>query len=202
MQGVRALCDENGLLMICDEIQCGMGRTGKMFAFEWSGITPDIVAAAKGIGGGFPFGACLATAEAASGMTPGSHGTTYGGNPLAMAVGNAVLDELLKPGFLDHVIDIAAYLKAALDDFASRHHNVVEAVRGRGLMLGVKLRGLDPRETVAAALANGLLVAPAGDNVIRLLPPLIIERPQVDEAMVLLEKTLASLTQDVENDAG
>ncbi|WP_150004500.1 aspartate aminotransferase family protein [Iodidimonas muriae] len=202
MQGVRALCDEHGLLMICDEIQCGMGRTGKMFAFEWSGITPDIVAAAKGIGGGFPFGACLATAEAASGMTPGSHGTTYGGNPLAMAVGNAVLDELLKPGFLDHVIDIAAYLKAALDDFASRHHNVVEAVRGRGLMLGVKLRGLDPRETVAAALANGLLVAPAGDNVIRLLPPLIIERPQVDEAMVLLEKTLASLTQDVENDAG
>lgn len=193
MQGLRALCDKHDMLLVLDEIQCGMGRTGKMFAYEWSGITPDIVALAKGIGGGFPFGACLATERAASGMTPGSHGTTYGGNPLAMAVGNAVLDELLKPGFLDHVNEIAAYLKERLDDFAQRNHNLVETVRGKGLMIGVKLRGVESRPAVAAALANGLLVAPAGDNVVRLLPPLIVERAHVDEALELLEKTLLGL---------
>ncbi|GER02711.1 acetylornithine aminotransferase [Iodidimonas nitroreducens] len=202
LQGLRALCDQHDLLLICDEIQCGMGRTGKLFAFEWAGITPDIVAAAKGIGGGFPFGACLATEKAASGMTPGSHGTTYGGNPLAMAVGNAVLDLLLAPGFLDHVNEIGTYLKEQLDHFAAQNHNSVELVRGRGLMLGLKLRGLDPRETVATALANGLLVAPAGDNVIRLLPPLIIEKAQVDEAIGLLETTLSAMIGDRAQKAG
>lgn len=202
MQGLRALCDKHDMLLVLDEIQCGMGRTGKMFAFEWSGITPDIVALAKGIGGGFPFGACLATERAASGMTPGSHGTTYGGNPLAMAVGNAVLDELLKPGFLDHVAEMAAYLKERLDDFAARHHNLVEDVRGKGLMMGIKLRGLDPRQTVAAALKNGLLLAPAGDNVIRILPPLIVEKAHVDEAMGILETTLTGLAKEADAAVG
>ncbi|GAB4574083.1 MAG: aspartate aminotransferase family protein [Rhodothalassiaceae bacterium] len=193
MRGLRALADRHGLLLILDEIQCGMGRTGKLFAYEWSGIMPDIVAVAKGIGGGFPLGACLATEDAASGMTPGSHGTTYGGNPLATAVGNAVLDEILKPGFLDHVVAIGDYLKAALLDLAKRHHNRVEDVRGRGLMLGLKLRGIDPRDAVAKALSEGLLIAPAGDNVVRLLPPLIIDRPEVDEAVGLLDRTLGQL---------
>lgn len=202
MQGLRALCDKHDLLLVLDEIQTGMGRTGKMFAFEWSGITPDVVALAKGIGGGFPFGACLATERAASGMTPGSHGTTYGGNPLAMAVGNAVLDELLKPGFLEHVNEVAAYLHERLNDFAERHHNIVEAVRGKGLMVGVKLRGVDSREAVAAALKNGLLIAPAGENVIRVLPPLIVERSHVDEALILLEKTLYELSPIEQENTG
>lgn len=202
MQGLRALCDKHDLLLVLDEIQTGMGRTGRMFAFEWSGITPDIVALAKGIGGGFPFGACLATERAASGMTPGSHGTTYGGNPLAMAVGNAVLDELLKPGFLDHVNAVSAYLHDRLHDFAAHHRDVVESVRGKGLMVGVKLRGIDPRQTVAAALDNGLLLAPAGDNVVRILPPLIVERTHVDEALDLFGKTLRELSANEVKNTG
>lgn len=201
MQGLRALCDQHGLLLVLDEIQCGMGRTGKLFAFEWSGITPDIVALAKGIGGGFPLGACLATEDAASGMTPGSHGTTYGGNPLATAVGNAVLDEILKPGFLDHVIEIGDYLAEKLAELARRYHNMVETVRGRGLMLGIKLRGVDPRDAVATALSKGLLLAPAGDNVVRLLPPLVIERQQVDEAVELLGETLDMLAAQMDSKA-
>ncbi|MFQ5348569.1 MAG: aspartate aminotransferase family protein, partial [Rhodothalassiaceae bacterium] len=196
LRGLRALCDEHGLLLLLDEIQCGMGRTGRLFAHEWAGIRPDIVAVAKGIGGGFPLGACLATEEAASGMTPGSHGTTYGGNPLATAIGNAVLDVVLAPGFLDDVVRIAGYLEQRLADFAARHHNRVEAVRGRGLMRGVKLRGMEARKAVGEILARGLLVAPAGDNVVRLLPPLVITEHHVDEAIDILDTCFRSLGQE------
>ncbi len=195
LRGLRALCDAHGLLLLLDEIQCGMGRTGKLFAHEWAGIRPDIVAVAKGIGGGFPLGACLATEEAASGMTPGSHGTTYGGNPLATAIGNAVLDVVLAPGFLDHVVRVADYLESRLQDLAARHHNRVEGARGRGLMRGMKLRGVEAREAVGAILERGLLVAPAGDNVIRLLPPLVIEERHVDEAVDILDAYFRSLSE-------
>jgi len=188
LRAVRALCDEHGLLLVLDEIQCGMGRTGKLFAHEWAGITPDILASAKGIGGGFPLGACLATEDAATGMTPGSHGTTYGGNPLAMAVGNAVLDELLAPGFLDHVAAMSACLADRLEAFASAHADLVETVRGRGLMMGIKFGQGEARAHVRTALEQGLLTAPAGDNVMRLLPPLIVETAHIDEAIGLLER--------------
>ena len=193
LQGLRALADSHGLLLIFDEIQCGMGRSGKLFAHEWTRVTPDIMAAAKGIGGGFPLGACLATARAAEGMTVGSHGSTYGGNPLAMAVGNAVLDEILKPGFLSGVTKIADYMRAELVALTNRHPAVIDGVRGLGLMLGVRLK-LPPAEIVPAARARGLLVAVAGDNVMRLLPPLIIERAHVDEAIALLDETFAAVT--------
>ncbi|MBK5910251.1 acetylornithine transaminase [Rhodothalassium salexigens] len=193
LRDVRRVCDERGVLLIADEIQCGMGRTGKLFAHEWADIRPDIVAAAKGIGGGFPLGACLATEAVAAAMVPGTHGSTYGGNPLATAVGNAVLDELLKPGFMGHVIAMGEALHQALSGFAERYHNQVEDVRGRGLMWGIKLRdGLVNREVVATALRHGLLTAPAGDNVIRLLPPLILAQPDIDQAM---ERLGAALTE-------
>ncbi len=192
LRAVRELADAHGLLLILDEIQCGMGRTGRLFAYEWAGIRPDILVSAKGIGGGFPLGACLATEAAASGMGPGTHGTTYGGNHLAMAVGNAVLDEILAPGFLERVREIGDVLGAALEDFArARPDRVVEA-RGTGLMRGLKLTdGHDPRAVMRRALENRLLIVPAGDNVIRLLPPLICEREHVAEAMRRLDATLA-----------
>ncbi len=194
LQGVRALCDRHGLLLILDEVQCGMGRTGKLFAHEWAGITPDIMAIAKGIGGGFPLGACLATDEVAQVMTVGTHGSTYGGNPLAMAVGNAVLDEILAPGFLDRVQQMAEALKSALEAFAKRNHNSVATVRGRGLMLGVKLReGLNNRDVIRHLLSEGLMLAPAGDNVLRFLPPLILEEAHIAEAMEILDRGLAKL---------
>lgn len=193
LHGLRALADEHDLLLIFDEIQCGMGRSGKLFAHEWARVAPDIMAVAKGIGGGFPLGACLATARAAEGMTVGSHGSTYGGNPLAMAVGNAVLSEILKPGFLKTVIDIADYMRAQLVALANRHPAVIDSVRGLGLMLGLRLK-LPAAEIVPAARARGLLVAVAGDNVLRLLPPLIIERAHVDEAIALLDETFAAVT--------
>ncbi len=138
MRALRALCDEHGLLLILDEVQCGVGRTGKLFAHEWSGVTPDIMAVAKGIGGGFPLGACLATAEAASGMKAGTHGSTYGGNPLAMAVGNAVLDVVLSDGFLQNVRDVALVFRQGLASLEDRYPDLIEDVRGEGLMLGIK----------------------------------------------------------------
>jgi len=202
LRGVRELCNRHGLLLVLDEIQCGMGRTGKLFAHEWAGITPDVLAAGKGIGGGFPLGACLVTEEAARGMQPGSHGTTYGGNPLAMAVGNAVLDEMLAPGFFAHVAELAAYLQERLAAFAESHGALVETVRGRGLMQGVKIAGCDAREVVRTGLDQGLLTAPAGDNVMRLLPPLILEQAHVDEAVTLLERTADSLARDAASAAG
>ncbi|HEY0282872.1 MAG TPA: aspartate aminotransferase family protein [Rhizomicrobium sp.] len=182
LRGLRALCDEHGLLLIFDEIQTGVGRTGKLFAYEWLGITPDIMPIAKGIGGGYPLGACLATAEAAKGMTAGTHGSTYGGNPLGMAVGNAALDLVLAPDFLPHVEAIGNYLRQQLAGLLAEYPAVFEEVRGQGLLLGLKLRVPVP-EFVAAARKQGLLLVGAGDNVVRLLPPLIIEEAQVREAL-------------------
>ena len=192
LRGLRALCDERGLLLIFDEIQTGIGRTGKLFAYEWLGIAPDIMPIAKGIGGGYPLGACLATAEAAKGMTPGTHGSTYGGNPLGMAVGNAALDLVLAPEFLPHVEAIGNYLCQQLAGLLAEHPTVFEEVRGQGLMLGLKLR-VPNTEFVAAARKQGLLLVGAGDNVVRLLPPLIIEETQVREATAMLSAAAKSL---------
>ena len=188
LRGLRQICDENGLLLFLDEIQSGMGRTGKLFAHEWAGITPDVMAVAKGIGGGFPLGACLATEKAALGMTAGTHGSTYGGNPLATAVGNAVLDKVLEPGFLDHVQRIGGVLQGRLKDLVGQHPSVFKDVRGQGLMLGL-VCGPAVGDVVAKLRANGLLSVPAGDNVVRLLPPLIIGEAEVEEAVGILAKT-------------
>ncbi|MEN5084194.1 aspartate aminotransferase family protein [Bosea sp. TWI1241] len=186
LKHLRALCDEHGLMLIFDEIQTGVGRTGKFFAHEIAGVTPDIMAIAKGIGGGFPMGACLATAEAAAGMTLGTHGTTFGGNPLAMAVGNAVLDVILAPGFLDGVAQTALRLRQSLARLKDEHPQVIEEIRGEGLMLGLKLKTPNT-EFVAQAREAGLLVVGAGDNVVRLLPPLVIGEAEVAEAVSRLD---------------
>jgi acetylornithine/N-succinyldiaminopimelate aminotransferase len=192
LRQIRKLCDERGLLLVFDEIQTGMGRTGKFFAHEWAGVTPDIVAIAKGLGGGFPIGACLATRAASEGMTAGTHGTTFGGNPLAMAVGNAVLDIVLADGFLDRVRQTGLRLKQKLASVVDGHPAIVEEIRGEGLMLGIKCRV--PNAEVAAALrAEGLLLVPAGDNVLRLLPPLIVGDAEVDEAVRRLETGLDAI---------
>ncbi len=192
LRGLRQLCDEHGLLLIFDEVQTGVGRTGKLFAHEWSGVTPDIMAVAKGIGGGFPLGACLATKEAAKGMTAGTHGTTYGGNPLAMAVGNAVLDVVLAQGFLDKVEKTGLSLRQRLAELRDRHPGIIEEVRGEGLMIGLKLKP-NNGEFAAAARAEKLLVIPAGDNVVRLLPPLIIGEAEVSQAIARLDSACAAM---------
>ncbi|RMF75330.1 MAG: aspartate aminotransferase family protein [Alphaproteobacteria bacterium] len=192
LQAVRALCDRHGLLLVFDEIQCGMGRTGRLFAWEWAGVRPDVMALAKGLGGGFPVGACLASAKAASGMTPGAHGSTYGGNPLAMAVGHAVLDVLLAPDFLPRLRETAAYLDQALARLAQEEGDLVVERRGKGLMRGLKLASLiQARQFAEQAVEDGILVAPAADNVIRLLPPLIISHAEIDEGMRRLKAALA-----------
>jgi len=194
LQDLRATCDEFGLLLIMDEIQCGVGRSGKLFAHEWAGVTPDLMAVAKGIGGGFPMGAILSTLAAAQGMTAGTHGTTYGGNPLAMAVGNALLDEVLADGFLDQVDLVARQLWFALLDLQARHPGMIDQVRGAGLMLGVRLNDTVTNGAVVDALrAGGLLTVPAGDNVVRVLPPLIITPDHVAEAIEIFDTTLSSL---------
>jgi len=190
LRGLRKLCDEHGLLLILDEVQTGVARTGKLFAHELAGITPDIMAIAKGIGGGFPMGACLATERAASGMTAGTHGSTFGGNPLAMAVGNAVLDIVLAPGFLEHVVKVANFARQQLAGLVASHPQVFEDVRGEGLMMGLKMR-VPNTEFVAALLKNKMLVIGAGDNVIRLLPPLIITEDDVRAALKILSETAA-----------
>ncbi len=192
LKQLRELCDEHGLMLIFDEIQTGVGRTGKFFAYEHYGVAPDIMSIAKGIGGGFPMGACLATEEAASGMTLGTHGTTFGGNPLAMAVGNAVLDVILAPGFLDHVQKTALRLRQSLAQLRDQHPQVIEEIRGEGLMLGLKLKTLNT-DFVAQARAAGLLVVAAGDNVVRLLPPLIIGESEVAEAVARLDKAAGAV---------
>lgn len=192
LRDLRALCDEHGLLLIMDEVQTGVGRTGRLFAHEWSGVTPDIMSAAKGIGGGFPLGVCLATAEAARGMTAGSHGTTFGGNPLAMAVGNAVLDVVLAEGFLDHVQRMGLLLKQQLASVMDRHPGVITEIRGTALILGLKLDVPNTTFT-AAARDEHLLVIPAGDNVVRLLPPLIISEADVAEAVKRIDATAGRL---------
>ena len=173
-------------------MQSGVGRTGKLFAHEWAGITPDVLASAKGLGGGMPVGAVLATKEAAAGMVAGTHGSTYGGNPMSMAAVNAVLDVVLADGFLDSVQDIAAYLREKAEGLVAKHPTVFKSVRGAGLMLGF-VAGPPNGEIVAAATENGLLTVPAGDNVVRMLPPLTIGRAEVDEAIAILDKTAAAI---------
>ncbi len=194
LKGMRQLCDAKGLLLIFDEVQTGVGRTGKFFAHEWSGVTPDIMAVAKGIGGGFPMGACLATTEAAKGMTSGVHGTTFGGNQLAMAVGNAVLDVVLEEGFLQHVAQAGLLLRQRLAELQDRFPNVIEEIRGEGLMLGVKTR-VPPADFVAALRAEKLVAIPAGDNVVRLLPPLIIKDDEILEGVRRIEAACVALSR-------
>ena len=178
--GLRKACDEHGLLLVLDEVQCGYGRTGRMWAYEHHGITPDIMSVAKGIGGGFPLGACLATEEAAKGMVIGTHGSTYGGNPLAMAAGEAVLDVMLEPGFLDHVTQMGERLAATLEQMIPNHDHLFVEVRGQGLMRGLKLSDAVEARAFVAHLRDHhqLLTVAAGENVVRILPPLVIEESQ------------------------
>jgi len=192
--GLRAACDDHGLLLILDEVQCGYGRTGKMWAYEHYGIEPDIMSVAKGIGAGFPLGACLATERAASGMVIGTHGSTYGGNPLAMAAGQAVLDVMLAEGFLAGVEAKGERLRGALEQLIPNHDHVFADVRGRGLMLGLKLKpGVEPREFVAHARDHhGLLTVAAGQNVVRILPPLVIEDDHIAECVEKLSAAARS----------
>jgi acetylornithine/N-succinyldiaminopimelate aminotransferase len=180
MQGLRALADEHDLMLVLDEVQCGVARTGKLYAYEHYGIEPDILATAKGIGGGFPLGACLATEKAAAGMVVGTHGSTYGGNPLAMAAGNAVLDVVNTPEFLEHVTRMGERLRGALEQMIPNHDELFESVRGIGLMLGVKMK-TDSRAFVTYLRDHGILAVAAGDNVMRVLPPLIIEEMHITE---------------------
>jgi acetylornithine/N-succinyldiaminopimelate aminotransferase len=192
LKALRKLCDDQGLLLIFDEIQTGLGRTGKFFAYDWLGVEPDIMTVAKALGGGFPVGAVLATAEAGKGMIVGTHGTTYGGNPLAMAVGNEAVGMILEPGFLDHVNRIAGYLQQQLGALVAGHPDVFDSLRGQGLMLGLKMK-TDAGAFVAAARANGLIVLPAGDNVVRLLPPLTLSEDEAKEGLDLLNKTASQV---------
>ncbi|PTM47141.1 acetylornithine/N-succinyldiaminopimelate aminotransferase [Sphingomonas aerolata] len=183
LQGLRKACDEHGLLLVLDEVQCGYGRTGKLFAHDLYGITPDIMSVAKGIGGGFPLGACLATEEAAKGMVAGTHGSTYGGNPLAMAAGEAVLDVILEDGFLEHVATMGDRLRQGLEQMIPNHDHLFDSVRGTGLMLGLKLKS-DSRAFVAFARDHhNLLLVAAGENVIRILPPLVIDESHIAECI-------------------
>ena len=192
LRAYRELCDTHGLLLVMDEVQSGVGRTGHLFAHEPSGIVPDIMSVAKGIGGGFPVGACLATREAASGMTPGSHGTTFGGNPLAMSVGNAVLDILLDPAFLPRVKLLGLSFKQRLAALHDAHPDLIAEIRGEGLMLGLKLTQPNT-DFVAAARKHHLLVIAAGDNVVRLLPPLTISEAEIADGCRRLEAACADL---------
>lgn len=188
LKGLRKACDEHGLLLVLDEVQAGYGRTGKLFAHEHYGITPDVMAVAKGIGGGFPLGACLATEKAAQGMVVGTHGSTYGGNPLAMAAGEAVLDVIMEPGFLDHVTAMGHRLRQALEQMLPNHDHLFDSVRGKGLMLGIKLKS-DSRAFVAHARDHhGLLTVAAGDNVVRILPPLTIDESHIAECVEKLSE--------------
>ncbi len=192
MTGLRRICDEKGLMLVLDEVQCGMARTGKLYAHEHYGIVPDIMATAKGIGGGFPLGACLATEHAAQGMVVGTHGSTYGGNPLAMAAGNAVLDVVANDEFLAQVTATSERLRAALGQMLPNHDQIFDSVRGKGLMLGVKLK-VDSRAFVAHARDHhGLLTVAAGENVVRVLPPLNIEESHIAEFVEKLSAAAAS----------
>ncbi|MDQ3143667.1 MAG: aspartate aminotransferase family protein [Pseudomonadota bacterium] len=180
MKGLRALCDEHDLMLVLDEVQCGMARSGTLYAHEQYGITPDIMASAKGIGGGFPLGACLATEKAASGMAIGTHGSTYGGNPLAMAAGQAVLDVVANDEFLAHVRQTGERLRSALEQMIPNHDQLFDSVRGMGMMLGIKMK-TDSRAFVLYLRTRGILTVAAGDNVVRVLPPLTIEEAHIAE---------------------
>ena len=192
LKGMRDLCDEHGILLILDEVQCGVGRTGKLFAHEWAGVTPDIMMVAKGIGGGFPLGAVLATEDAASGMTAGTHGSTYGGNPLGCAVGLAVMDIVSDPAFLAEVNRKAGLLRQKLEGLVAAHPDVLEAVRGAGLMLGLKCK-IAPIDFVNAGYDAEVVSVPAADNVVRLLPPLTITDDEIAEAVTRLDRAAATL---------
>ncbi|TCP63031.1 acetylornithine/N-succinyldiaminopimelate aminotransferase [Rhodovulum bhavnagarense] len=194
LRGLRELCDATGALLIYDEVQCGMGRTGRLFAHEWAeGAAPDIMMVAKGIGGGFPLGAVLATGNAASGMTAGTHGSTYGGNPLACAVGKAVLDIVAEPAFLEEVGRKAGLLRQRLEGLVDSHPEVFETVRGQGLMLGLKCK-VTNTDVVHAGYAQRLLTVPAADNVVRLLPPLTITDDEIAEAVARLDAAATALS--------
>src|SRR5499427_8819571 len=191
-KALRQLCDEHGLLLAFDEVQTGMGRTGDLFAHRRLGVTPDVMSLAKALGGGFPIGACLATAEAASGMTPGSHGSTFGGNPLAVSAANAVLDVMLKPGFFDHVQKMSLLLKQKLASVVDRYPSVLSEVRGEGLLVGVK--AVVPSGDLVTALRDQkLLTVGAGDNVVRFLPPLIVSAAEIEESVTRLERACVAL---------
>jgi acetylornithine/N-succinyldiaminopimelate aminotransferase len=194
LKALRELCDRHGLLLAYDEVQTGMGRTGELFAYQRAGVAPDIMGLAKGLGGGFPIGACLATAEAAKGMTAGTHGSTFGGNPLGTAVGNAVLDVLLSPGFLDNVKRTSLLLKQRLAEIKDRYPTVISDIRGEGLLLG--LQAVVPNgDLVAEFRSEKLLTIAAGDNVVRLLPPLIIGEADVAEAMGMIDRACARIAR-------
>ncbi len=192
LRGLRALADEQGLLLLFDEVQTGIGRTGRLFAYEWSNVAPDIMSLAKGIGGGFPMGACLATENAASGMTVGSHASTFGGNPLAVAVGNAVLDVVLAPDFLPRVRETALLLKQSLARLVDEYGDLVAGIAGEGLMIGLVCR-VPNADLVKAALDEKLILIAGGNNGARLLPPLIIGDAEVREAMDKLERAFMAL---------
>ena len=190
LRGLREICDKRGLILIFDEIQTGVGRTGKLFAYEHAGVHPDILTSAKGLGGGFPIGACLATADAALGLSAGVHGTTFGGNPLAMAIGNAVLDVVLAPGFIDNVARLGLLARQKLAQIKDAHPRIVEEVRGEGLMIGLKLK-MSPAEFAGFARTEHLLTIPAGDQVVRILPPLVITDEELSEGVRRLDAACA-----------
>jgi acetylornithine/N-succinyldiaminopimelate aminotransferase len=197
LKSLRQLCEQHGLLLIFDEVQTGIGRTGELFAYQRAGVAPDIMALAKALGAGFPIGACLTTAEAGKGMTAGTHGSTFGGNPLAMAAGNAVLDVVLAPGFLDHVRRVALLFRQRLAELKDRFPAVIAEVRGEGLLLG--LRAVVPNgEFVDALRAEGLLTVAAGDNVVRLYPPLIVSEDEVAEGVARVERACLQLSRALE----
>ncbi len=196
LKGLRDLCDETGALLILDEVQCGVGRTGKLFAHEWAGVSPDIMMVAKGIGGGFPLGAVLATERAASGMVAGTHGSTYGGNPLGCAVGNAVMDIVSEPAFLAEVNRKSSLLRQKLEGLVADNPDMFECVRGSGLMFGIKCK-VPNTDLVAAGYDQDILTVPAADNVIRLLPALNIEDSDINEAVTRLDRAAKSLTSSV-----
>ena len=200
LQDLRARCDEKGILLLLDEVQTGVGRTGRFYAHEWAGITPDIMSSAKGLGGGFPVGACLTTEAVGSAMTAGSHGSTFGGNPLAMAVGNAVLDVILEPGFLDHVAQMGLKLKQRLAGIADEHGDIIEEVRGQGLMVGLKCK-VENLKLLAALRDRGMLTVQAGDNVVRLLPPLIVGEDEIDLACTTIDAACVALKGTARNSA-
>ncbi|MGI8851943.1 MAG: aspartate aminotransferase family protein [Methyloceanibacter sp.] len=195
LQDLRALCDRHGILLILDEVQTGLGRTGRLYAHEWAGIAPDIMATAKGLGGGFPVGACLTTEAVGDAMTAGSHGSTFGGNPLAMAVGNAVLDVVLEDGFLDNVAQMGLRLKQRLAALKDEHGDIIEEVRGQGLMLGLKCR-VPNVKLLEALRAAQMLTVQAGDNVVRLLPPLIVGETEIDIACDTIDAACVALKRD------
>jgi acetylornithine/N-succinyldiaminopimelate aminotransferase len=194
-KALRQLCDDNGLLLIFDEVQTGMGRTGDLFAYQRIGVTPDVMPLAKALGGGFPIGACLATAEAAAGMTPGSHGSTFGGNPLAVAAANAVLDVMLEPGFFEHVRRMSLLLKQKLASVVDRHPKVLAEVRGEGLLIGLKAV-VPSGDLVTALREQKLLTVGAGENVVRFLPPLIVTEAEIEQSVGCLERACAALSGD------